>query len=80
SELGLPIAKALTPDRKRKLHARLKEHGLSGWNDALVQIEQSSFLCGRGEKGWCASIDFLLQPSSFNKVLEGAYADERERA
>lgn len=74
-ELGLPIAEKLTPERQRKLRARLSEHGLEGWNRALVQIENSEFLRGGGAKGWRAGLDFLLQPSSFNKVLEGGYAD-----
>ena len=76
-ELGLPVAGKLTEDRRRKLRARLVEHGLEGWNGALVQIEKSSFLRGENDRGWRASLDFLLQPSSLNKVIEGYYADEK---
>jgi len=75
-ELGLPVAQTLTADRRRKLRARLVEHGLDNWDAALIEIEKSEFLRGGGNTGWRASLDFLLQPSSFNKVLEGGYSDE----
>ncbi|RME97719.1 MAG: hypothetical protein D6773_15405 [Alphaproteobacteria bacterium] len=74
-ELGLPLAAKLTADRRRKLQARLREHGLDGWNAALVAIENSRFLRGENGKGWRANLDFLLQPSSLNKLIEGGYAD-----
>lgn len=75
-ELGLPIAEKLTPDRRRKLRQRLSEHSLDDWNRALRNIADSEFLLGKGNRGWRASLDFMLQPSSFMKVLEGQYADK----
>lgn len=77
-EYGLPIATTLTEERKRKIRARLVEHDLPGWNKALEMIELSQFLQGKGDKGWRPSLEFFLQPSSFNKVLDGAYSDERD--
>ena len=74
----LPQAKVLNKDRTKKLTARLDEHGLEGWRQALEMIEGSSFLCGEATD-WKASIDFLLQPSSFLKVLEGQYGNGRAR-
>ena len=74
----LPQAKVLNKDRTKKLTARLDEHGLEGWRQALEMIEGSSFLCGEATD-WKASIDFLLQPSSFVKVLEGTYGNGRAR-
>jgi len=77
-DLGLPRAEKLTPERRRKLRARLKDHGIDGWNGALVALEDQPFLLGKGPRGWRASLDFLLQPTSFTKVLERAYAQETE--
>lgn len=77
-DLGLPRAEKLTPERRRKLRARLKDHGIDGWNGALVALEDQPFLLGKGPRGWRASLDFLLQPTSFTKVLERAYAQEAE--
>lgn len=77
---GLPLAKMLSKTRIPKLRARLDEHGLDGWRQALTNIERSSFLCGEQEgRAWKASFDFLLQQSSFLKVLEGQYGNGRVR-
>ncbi len=77
-DLGLPRAEKLTPERRRKLRVRLKDHGIDGWNSALVALEDQPFLLGKGPRGWRASLDFLLQPTSFTKVLERAYAQETD--
>lgn len=74
TQLGLPLAAKLTPERERKLRARLKEHGLSGWNDALQALCEQPFCLGEGGQGWRADLDFLLQPKSLNRVRERAYA------
>ena len=76
AEYGLPLAEKLTEDRKRHLRARLKEHGLEGWNRALVAVEGQPFLTGANDRAWRATLDFFLQPSSLNKVLEGSYGEE----
>jgi hypothetical protein len=76
SSFGLAQAKVLTPGRATKLRARLEEHGLEGWKEALAAIERQPFLLGRNDRAWRVSLDFLLQPASLNKVREGAYSDE----
>ena len=75
---GLPTAQRLTKTRRAKLNARLKEcGGLAGWADALARVEASSFLTGDNPRGWRADLDFMLQESSFTKLIEGRY-DDRE--
>lgn len=70
---GLPVAKTLTNDRKKKIRARLVEHGIEGWNAALETIEGSEFLRGTNERAWRCNLDFMCQPTSFNKLIEGMY-------
>lgn len=70
---GLPRAAKLTAARKAKLKARLNGHGLSLWLEALGKIEASPFLRGENKNGWRADLDFMLQESSFNKLVEGSY-------
>ena len=74
---GLRQASKLTPDRQRKIIARLKDYGLEGWNQALANIERSSFLTGKNDREWRANLEFLLQASSFAKVHDGAYGNGR---
>lgn len=69
----LPKVRTLTKERARKLSARLHEHGLEGWKEALRKLDKAGMCHGENDRGWRANIDFLLQPSSFVKLLEGAY-------
>jgi uncharacterized protein YdaU (DUF1376 family) len=70
---GLPQASRMTPDRQRKIIARLRDYGLDGWGRALKNIETCDFLRGSNNTGWRASLDFLLQASSFAKAHDGVY-------
>lgn len=74
TDLGLPIARKLTPDRERKLKVRLQQHGLKGWNEALRNLYQLPFCLGENKSGWKADFEFMLQAKTFTKVLEMAYA------
>lgn len=74
---GLPQAAKLTPDRQRKIAARLKVYGLDGWQRALAHIEQSAFLTGQNDRGWRVNLEFVLQPASFAKLHDGAYGNGR---
>ena len=74
---GLPKVQKLTDDRRRKLKLRCEETG--GYDEFIGQVEaalaNSSFLRGDNRQGWRAGIDFFLQRSSWQKVLEGVYND-----
>jgi len=79
--LGLRTARTqpngkLAPHREKALRLRLAEiGGLEVWNEALAKLEASSFCQGNNPRGWKASFDFMLQPSSLWKLLEGSYDD-----
>lgn len=73
-ELKLPKVQRLTEPRKASLRKRLVEcGGLDGWDFAMARIRASPFLTG--SKGWTADFDFVLQPKSFTKLMEGGYDD-----
>lgn len=71
--LGLPGVRRMTETRKRQLRARLRDSKLEDWQRAFDALERSKFLRGENDRGWRADFDFLLQPKSFTKLLEGAY-------
>lgn len=75
----LPFVKKLTKDRFNKLKKRVKEiGGLENFREVIYyELQNSSFL--RGDKEGCdfkAHIDFFLQPSSWQRVVEGFYRDK----
>ena len=73
---SLPAVRALTHRRIKQAALRLGEiGGIEGWQAALDKIEISGHCLGNNDRGWTASFDFLLQPSSLTKLLEGNYDD-----
>ena len=70
----LPVAQKMNSARSSKMRARLKDAGgLQGWVVALDEVENSTFLTGCNPRGWKADLDFMLQESSFTKIMEGSY-------
>lgn len=64
----------LNPTRSAHIKHRLKEAGgIDGWRAAMDRAEQSEFLTGGSRNGWLPNIDFFLQQSSFQKLIEGGY-------
>lgn len=81
---GWPEVQKMTEPRRRALRARLRDcGGNDGWRSAMVRAAGSDFLCGRVPTArgspFIASFDFLLQQSSFNRLMEGNY-DNRQAA
>lgn len=74
---GIPQAAKLTPDRQRKIAARLRDYGVAGWTQALANIEKSSHLTGSNDRGWRADLDFVCQPKSFGRLHDGGYGNGR---
>ena len=71
----LSIVQRASHTRKSHLAHRLKDcGGLEGWSTAMEKVAASDFLCGRMRgKTWKATFDFVLQPSSFTKIMENQY-------
>lgn len=70
---GFPAIRKMTGQRERLLRARLRDSTLDEWLQAMAALERSAFCRGENDRGWRADFDFLLQPKSFTKLLEGAY-------
>jgi uncharacterized protein YdaU (DUF1376 family) len=73
---GLPIARTYTKARATALVLRVKEAGgMEGFRNALANIECSAFLQGDNNRGWKADLDFVMQPKSFAKLIDGGYSN-----
>lgn len=69
AECGWPKPRGLEADRRKKLKARLLEHGLEGWRQMLANARASDFLRTK----FALKLDWVLEPKNFRKVLEGNY-------
>ena len=70
---GLPVIRKLTEARQKHLRSLIRKNSIEEVRCALDAIERSPFLRGENDRGWRADFDFLLQPKSFTKLIEGAY-------
>ncbi len=76
---SLPKIKTLSQKRKTSIRARIKEFSKQELVDVFKLAEASDFLSGRETK-WQASIDWLINPTNFLKVLEGNYLNKGEQS
>lgn len=68
---GLPQITKLTPDRKRKFDARIKDlGGVEQCRRAIERVPKNPFNLGQNERGWTADIEWFLRPGKALKLLE----------
>lgn len=78
---GWATCQILSDRRKTQMRNRWKNEfgrSIDTWREICGQAAASDFLCGRVQRGqghetWEPDIDFLLQPKSLTKLLEGKY-------
>ncbi len=65
----------ITGQRKAFFEARVRENGIVSVYRVMIKASASAFLNGGGQKGWCASFEWIFRPNNFPKVLDGYYDD-----
>lgn len=73
---GLAPIKSLTEERRKRLNARLEEHGEEAMIAAIQTIADAPFLMGGGDRGWKIKFDDLLKPGICARLIEGAYHNQ----
>jgi uncharacterized protein YdaU (DUF1376 family) len=76
----MPRVMIWSKERRQALDARIREcckrgkpaDSLDYWRAFFTNVAASDFLCGR-KTDFCASLDWLLKPKNFIKVIEGHY-------
>ena len=72
---SLPSVRTLSDKRKRDIKTRLKKYTLDDFRKVFEKAEKSSFLRGDNERGFRASLDWLIKDGNMAKVLDGNYDD-----
>lgn len=70
----IPRCLEVTEGRRRAIGKRLIERPLEQWAEVFKAIEASPFCRGENDRGWRATLDWVLRPETATKVLEGKYA------
>ena len=67
----------VSPDRIASLKARIKDIGgeEAFWSTVERAIKNSAFLRGQNNRKWRATFNWILKPSKFIQMAEGAYSD-----
>ena len=63
-------------NRAKLLNSRIKEVGIEKVVAAIESINNSDFLRGQNDRGWCITFDWFVKPNNFTKVLEGNYLNK----
>tara|TARA_R110000772_G_scaffold195095_1_gene305792 strand:- start:628 stop:1356 length:729 start_codon:yes stop_codon:yes gene_type:complete len=72
---SLPSVKSISGQRAVHLRARIKENSQETLLDVFKMVEASDFLTGRETK-FKASMDWILKPANFSKIMEGNYQNK----
>jgi hypothetical protein len=74
---GWPEVRVQDASRRQTLRLRLNEHGEKALIGAIDAMAASPFLRGEGRDGrWRPDFDFLLQPQSLRRLIEGFYGED----
>jgi hypothetical protein len=76
---NLPKVGKLTPKRESAIKARVKEYSLDEIKDVFEIVSKSDFLSGRSTS-WKANFDWVLNPNNFLKIIEGNYANSKDKS
>lgn len=75
-----PLAhvRTITAGRRRKLEARTRDRTLEWWTDYFTQVAASPFLTGDNDRGWRATLDFVIRSEEIVvRIIEGAYGQSQ---
>ena len=78
SSVGIqPISRLQSESKRYKgLKARISEYGIDEVLNAIENIRQSDFLCGKNSSGWTVTFDWFVKPNNFPKVHDGNYNNQ----
>lgn len=77
---GLAKARSLDAGRRTAIRARLADGGPKAWKEAITAVERSPHCRGENDRGWRADLDFVCQPKSWRRLLEGFYGGKAASA
>ena len=71
---GWPEAQKMTAARKSVINTRVGEcGGIDAWKSIMERASNSQHLTGNNDRGWTASLDWMIKSANFVKIMEGNY-------
>lgn len=75
----LPAVKLLSEARKKTIKARLNTYTAEQLHEAFKRANESDFLCGKNDRDWVATFDWILKDANLAKILDGNYENRSGR-
>lgn len=75
----LPKIAALSEVRKSHIRARVNEFGIDKFYLVLEKVGNSDFMAGDNDRNWRPTIDWIITPNNFLKILEGKYDNKQQQ-
>lgn len=79
SESALPKVLKTNQARQAKIQKIYSKLTPEEWASVFRKISESDFCCGKNNTGWKATFDWVLQPQTYLKVLEGKYDSGKKK-
>lgn len=76
---GWPTVQTRSAARDRSLSARLRQHGIEGWQAAINRARSSPYLGGADPPSWF-TFNWLIRAENFLKLSEGNYDRRRSQS
>ena len=72
------VENPVSPIRQQKIKSAIKNHPEEKtWVEAIKRISESDFANGLNERSWVATFNWLIQPESIDKIIDGTYDNRR---
>jgi uncharacterized protein YdaU (DUF1376 family) len=68
----------LSTERKKHINARFKEFDFDTIVEVFKKVGKSDFLCGKNDRAWKASFDWIFNETNFLKIMEGKYENKEQ--
>lgn len=72
----MPKAELLSATRQSGIKKRIKEFGVDKVKEVILLSSRSQFMNGHNPQAWKASLDWIIKPANFIKILEGNYKNK----
>jgi len=72
----MPKAELLSATRQSAIKKRVKEFGIDKVKEVILLSSRSQFMNGYNPQSWKASLDWIIKPANFIKILEGNYKNK----
>lgn len=72
----MPKAELLSATRQSAIKKRVKEFGSDKVKEVILLSSRSQFMNGHNPQSWKASLDWIIKPANFIKILEGNYKNK----